>query len=46
MPKESIEYLKHILLEYDYNVSVITTETSKEAFLQDETIKPDGNDLR
>ncbi len=39
MPKESIEYLKHILLECDYIVSVIKPETTKEIFLSDETIK-------
>jgi len=39
MPKESIEYLKHILLECDYIVSVITPETTKDEFLRDETVK-------
>jgi uncharacterized protein with HEPN domain len=39
MSKESIEYLKHILLECDYIVSVIKTETSKDEFLGDETLK-------
>ena len=32
MSKESIEYLKHILLECDYIVSVIRHETSKDDF--------------
>jgi uncharacterized protein with HEPN domain len=39
MPKESIEYLKHILLECNYIVSVITPETTKDEFLSDETVK-------
>ena len=39
MPKESMEYLKHILLECDYIVSVIKLETTKDEFLQDETLK-------
>jgi len=39
MPKESIEYLKHILLECDYIVSVIKPETTKDEFLANETIK-------
>jgi uncharacterized protein with HEPN domain len=39
MSKESIEYLKHILLECDYIVSVIKPETSKDEFLKDETVK-------
>jgi len=39
MPKESIEYLKHILLECDYIVSVIKPETTKDEFLGDETRK-------
>jgi len=39
MPKEPIVYLKHILLECDYIVSVIGPETTKEQFLKDETIK-------
>lgn len=38
MFKESIEYLKHILLECDYIVSVIKPETTKDEFLDDETI--------
>ena len=39
MPKEYIEYLKHILLECDYIVSVIKKETTKDEFLRDETLK-------
>ena len=39
MSKESIEYLKHILLECDYIVSVIKPETTKDEFLSNETIK-------
>jgi uncharacterized protein with HEPN domain len=39
MSKESIEYLRHILLECDYIVSVIKPELSKDEFLRDETIK-------
>jgi len=39
MHKESLVYLKHILLECNYIVSVINPETSKDEFLKDETIK-------
>jgi uncharacterized protein with HEPN domain len=39
MPKESIEYLKHILLECDYIVTVISENTSKDEFLRNETLK-------
>jgi uncharacterized protein with HEPN domain len=39
MPKESIIYLKHILLECEYIVSVIKPETTKDDFLADETVK-------
>jgi len=39
MHKESLVYLKHILLECNYIVSVINPETLKDEFLKDETIK-------
>ncbi len=39
MSKESIEYLRHILSECDYIVSVIKPELAKDEFLRDETIK-------
>jgi uncharacterized protein with HEPN domain len=39
MPKEPIEYLKHIRDESLYIQSVITNAISKDDFLQDETLK-------
>ena len=39
MHKDSIVYLLHILLECDYIVSVIRPETSKDDFINDETLK-------
>jgi uncharacterized protein with HEPN domain len=39
MPKEPIEYLKHIRDESQYILSVITPEKNKEDFLSDETLK-------
>ena len=39
MHKESLVYLKHILLECNYIVSDINPETSKDEFLKNETIK-------
>lgn len=39
MSKEPIEYLKHILDESSYILSVITSETTKDDFLSDETLK-------
>lgn len=39
MSKEPIEYLKHILDECLYILSVIDTNTTKEFFLEDETLK-------
>ena len=39
MSKAYIEYLQHILLECNYITSVITADTRKEHFLEDETLK-------
>ncbi|MFO7791072.1 MAG: HepT-like ribonuclease domain-containing protein [Bacteroidota bacterium] len=39
MPKEPIEYLKHIRDESSYLLSVITPEKTKDDFLADETLK-------
>lgn len=39
MSKEVNEYLKHILLECDYILSVIKPETTKDEFLKDESLK-------
>jgi uncharacterized protein with HEPN domain len=39
MPKESIVYLKHILLECDFIVSTIKPETTKDDFISNETVK-------
>jgi uncharacterized protein with HEPN domain len=39
MSKEPIEYLKHIRDECSYILSVVTSETTKDYFLSDETLK-------
>ena len=39
MSKEFVEYLRHILVECDYIVSVIKVDTQREDFLGDETLK-------
>lgn len=39
MSKDAIEYLKHIRDECSYILSVITTETCKDDFMSDETLK-------
>lgn len=39
MSKEPIEYLKHILDESNFILSVIHTDMTKEDFLNDETLK-------
>lgn len=39
MSKEPIEYLKHIRDESDYIISVINNIMTKEAFLENETLK-------
>ncbi len=39
MPKEPLEYVKHIRDECSYILSVITSELSKDEFLQNETLK-------
>jgi len=39
MSKEPVEYLKRIHDECAYNLSVIKNETTKEVFIEDETLK-------
>ncbi|WP_062123481.1 HepT-like ribonuclease domain-containing protein [Geofilum rubicundum] len=39
MSKEPIEYLKHILDECSFIISVVTPDKSKDDFLEDETLK-------
>lgn len=39
MSKEPVEYLKHIIDECSYIISVAGTDLSKDKFLQDETLK-------
>jgi uncharacterized protein with HEPN domain len=39
MSKEFVEYLKHILLECDYILSVVKADAEKKDFLGDETLK-------
>ena len=39
MPKQSLEYLKHIRDECKYIISVTDNDLSKEEFLEDETLK-------
>jgi uncharacterized protein with HEPN domain len=39
MSKSPIEYLRHMLDECNYIVSVITPETKKDQMLDDETLK-------
>lgn len=39
MPKDPIDYLKHIRDECSYILSVITADTQKSDFIQDETLK-------
>lgn len=39
MYKEHSEYLRHILAECDFILSVITPATGKEDFIRDETLK-------
>jgi uncharacterized protein with HEPN domain len=39
MSKEYTEYLRHILLECTYIISVIKPNTTKDDFLNDETLK-------
>jgi uncharacterized protein with HEPN domain len=39
MSKESIEYLKHILFECDFIVSVIKPDLTRDEFFRDETLK-------
>jgi uncharacterized protein with HEPN domain len=39
MSKDPLEYLKHILDESDFILSVITENTSKEEFLNDNVLK-------
>ncbi len=39
MSKEPVEYLKHIRDECEFVLSVINSETTKDSFLADETLK-------
>jgi uncharacterized protein with HEPN domain len=39
MPKDPLEYVKHIRDECSFVLSVIDSKVSKEKFLQDETLK-------
>lgn len=39
MSKDPVEYLKHIRDESSYILSVITSDTTKDDFLADETLK-------
>ncbi|TKC01876.1 HepT-like ribonuclease domain-containing protein [Pedobacter cryotolerans] len=39
MSKDAIEYLRHIRDESSYIISVITTDFTKEKFIEDETLK-------